>query len=244
MHFRPADFSRVERDGYALADAIAEGDECARLAGAIVRYAAEHPLPLIERTCSDRALRYSVIDGEAIAQSLPEVAAIFEEMRRALATATGREVLPLADARAAINVNITSPGGEYRWHYDRNPLTAIVYLNSVEGGAIELHPRYRLFLGRLRHSKLQRLIDCVLRWRWMRALAAEPVVISPAGGRVVAMNGLRCLHSVRRVERGTRIALVFAYDYAGDETCSTASDLDRYLYTGDAMPQRDPNYVA
>jgi hypothetical protein len=244
MHFRPADFSRVARDGYALADAIVEHGECARLADAIVRYAAEHALPLIERTCSDRALRYSVIDGAAIAQSLPEVAAIFEEMRRALATASGRDVVPLADARAAINVNITAPGGEYRWHYDRNPLTAIVYLNCVEGGDIELLPRYRLFLGRLRHSKLQRFIDCVLRWRWMRAIAAEPVVVSPAGGRVVVMNGSRCLHSVRRVERGTRIALVFAYDYAGDASCSAASDLDRYLYTGEAMPRRDPNYVA
>src|SRR5438045_8710042 len=126
MHFRPADFSRVERDGYALADAIAEGDECARLAGAIVRYAAEHPLPLIERTCSDRALRYSVIDGEAIAQSLPEIAAIFEEMRRALATATGREVVPLADARAAINGDITPPGGERRWPYARHALARAV----------------------------------------------------------------------------------------------------------------------
>jgi hypothetical protein len=244
MHFRPADFSRVARDGYALAQAIAERGECVRLADAIGRYAAEHALPLIERTCSDRALRYSVIDGEAIAQSLPEIAAIFEDMRRALVAATGRDVAPLADIRAAINVNITPPGGEYRWHYDRNPLTAIVYLNSVEGGDIELHPRYRLFLGRLRHSKLQRFIDCVLRWRWMRAIAAEPVVVSPAGGRVVVMNGLRCLHSVRRVESGTRIALVFAYDYAGDASCASASDLDRYLYTGDAMPRRDPNYVA
>ena len=233
----------MTRDGYALADAIAERGACARLADAIARYAAEHPLPLIERTCSDRALRYSVIDGEAIAQSLPEVAAIFEEMRRALAAATGREVVPLADARAAINVNITAPGGEYRWHYDRNPLTAIVYLNSVEGGAIELHPHYRLFLGRFRHSRLQRFFDCVLGSRWMRAIAAAPVVVSPAGGRVVVMNGSRCLHSVRRVERGTRIALVFAYDYAGGDTCE-ASDLDRYLYTGDAVPQRDPNYVA
>jgi hypothetical protein len=243
MHFRPADFLRLVRDGYALADAIAERGECARLADAIGCYAAEHPLPLIERTCSDRALRYSVIDGDAIAQSLPEVATIFEEMRRALAAATGRDVVPLADARAAINVNITAPGGEYRWHYDRNPLTAIVYLNSVEGGAIELHPRYRLFLGRFRHSMLQRFIDCVLRWRWVR-IAARRVVVSPAGGRVVVMNGLRCLHSVGRVERGTRIALVFAYDYAGDASCAAASDLDRYLYTGEAMPQRDPNYVA
>jgi hypothetical protein len=40
--------------------------------------------------------------------------------------------------------NITPPGGEYRWHYDRNAATAILYLNEVPGGETEMFPNYRL----------------------------------------------------------------------------------------------------
>ena len=242
MQFRPADFARVTSHGYALADAIADRGECAQLATAITRYAEEHPLPLIERECGGRDLRYSVIDGEAIAASFPIIASLYDEMRDALSVATGREVVPLAAARAAMNVNLTAPGGEYRWHYDRNALTAIVYLTAVEGGDIELHPRYRLLLGRLRHSRLQRFVDRVLQLPLARALAGKPVVVAPAAGRIVAMSGDRCLHSVRCVERGTRIALVFAYDYAGAKTAA-AAELDRYLYTREATARRDPNYA-
>jgi predicted 2-oxoglutarate/Fe(II)-dependent dioxygenase YbiX len=76
----------------------------------------------------------------------------------------------------------------------------------------------------------------------MRRFARGHRVIAPAAGRMVVMNGDRCLHSVRRVERGTRIALVFAYDFAGRTVAATGAELDRYLYTSETT-RRDPNYA-
>lgn len=40
------------------------------------------------------------------------------------------------------------PGGEYRWHYDRNAVTAILYLNEVPGGETEIFPNFRLVFRR------------------------------------------------------------------------------------------------
>ena len=50
---------------------------------------------------------------------------------------------PIEDAVAARNINVTPPGGEYRWHYDRNAVTAIIYLNEVPGGETEIFANYR-----------------------------------------------------------------------------------------------------
>jgi len=174
----------------AVADGALPPRDCARLVEEITRYVKDRELPIIQRACGSRDLRYSVIDGDAIAESFPEIASLY-------AARLGGDVIALASRRVAINVNITHPGGEYRWHYDRNPLTALLYLNEVEGGEIEIYPGYR---------------------------------IEPQPGRLVIMNGNRCLHSVRRVARGMRIALVFAYDLAGESRTAARPELDRYLY--------------
>ncbi|HET8840930.1 MAG TPA: hypothetical protein VFN35_05650 [Ktedonobacteraceae bacterium] len=41
-----------------------------------------------------------------------------------------------------MNGNIMLAGGEYRWHYDQNTITALLYPNKGDGGEIEFYPNY------------------------------------------------------------------------------------------------------
>jgi hypothetical protein len=133
------------------------------------------------------------------------------------------------DARAACNVNITPPGGQYRWHYDRNLVTALVYLNGVEGGETDLYPNYRIKWPWGRPRAMQSLLDRLLLNSGVRAVAGHPTAVTPAQGTFVALRGNTTLHSVRPV-RGdeVRINLVVAFDRPGSD--STRRTLNAYLY--------------
>lgn len=141
------------------------------------------------------------------------------------------EVVPIANRRVAINVNVTEPGGEYCWHYDRNAVTAILYLNAVAGGETECYPGYRI---RLRHPALagaQRALDALVQWLVFGLRLRPPAVITPRPGALVIMRGDRCLHSVRAARGpGDRLAVVMAFDAPGARYPGEP-ELDAYLYS-------------
>ena len=140
------------------------------------------------------------------------------------------------------NVNITPPGGEYRWHYDRNAVTAIVYLNEVPGGETELYPNFRLRLKQ-RYSRLQRWLDRLLQVGLVRRVFGKLVMVAPRRGSLVLMAGNMCLHSVRPVGGDEdRINLILAYDEPGAQF-AIEENLDTYLYTEQASAPSDPNYA-
>ena len=155
----------------------------------------------------------------------------------------GAPLEPMAKSAVAVNVNVTPAGGAYRWHYDRNAVTLILYLNAVIGGAIELCPGYRILLpSGWATSRSQRALDGVLELRPLRRLAGQAVTIEPRPGRLLLMRGRRCLHSVQPVASGSpeRVAVVMAYDHPAD-SADPGEALDRYLYTA-SRATGDPNY--
>jgi hypothetical protein len=131
-----------------------------------------------------------------------------------------------------VNVNITPSAGTYRWHYDRNAVTVLLYLNEVAGGEIEFYPQYRFFLNNKGPAFLQRLFDRLLRIELVRQIFGRKVVVVPAPGRMVAMRGNRCLHSVRPVEGDQeRVNIVLAYDAGERQPLPARQALDQYLYS-------------
>jgi 2OG-Fe(II) oxygenase superfamily len=218
-------------------DGFLSAAECEALLAGIRAYASTHELPLIVREDGDRALRYKVIDGDAIHASLPELLQLYDRVR-ALVQQRDPRLEPLPNRTASVNVNLTPPGGEYRWHYDRNAVTAILYLNAVDGGETEMYPNFRVYLARWKDSWLQRALDRFLR---LFARRSRLVVVTPAPGRMVLMRGDRCLHSVRRVASGERINVIMTFDLPGSRF-RAEDNLDPYLYSRSASPDFDPNY--
>ena len=215
--------------------------ECGELLAAISSYRERLELPLIDRAKRRRSLRYRVIDGNAIATDLTQLEALHQRVGQMIGGWAGEVLLPLDERVAGINVNITPPGGEYRWHYDRNEVTAIVYLNDVRGGATEIYVHNRVVLP-LHMQFLQRGIDAVAGNRAVLAVVGRRVVVTPRVGRLVVMRGDRCLHSVCAVEGvDERINVCLAYDRAGARRPARRL-LDDYLYTERTISGGDPNY--
>jgi len=235
-------FASLAENGFAKYPLFLSEAECGDLLAQIEAYRATHELPEVFREAGDRPLHYRVIDGERIEEHFPDLVNLYERVNVLVSEAMGEELEPLADRRVGLNVNVTPAGGTYRWHYDRNAVTAILYLNAVPGGETEIYPNYRLFMEGARYSALQRSADRVLEMRVVRGLFGKLVQVAPETGLLVAMRGNRCLHSVRPVEGDAdRINVIMSFDRPGAEF-DVASQLDQYLYESAGDSEVDPNY--
>ena len=224
-------------------DNFAANEQCTKLVAQVNDYRREHHVPLIERANGELPLKYGVIDGDRIVECLPRVLWIYEDVTRIVRKLWPGQIEPLTDRKVACNINITQPGGSYRYHYDRNAVTAILYLNETEGGETECYPNYRVSLSNAHHSTLQQTLDRVLQHRLVRSVAASQVLIRPRVGRLLIMQGNRCLHSVRPVAgQADRINIIMSYDRPNAHF-AVADNLNTYLYSPRKLSATDPNYL-
>ena len=232
--------TEFRRRGFALRAGFLTEAECDRYCQSVRALEAAEGLPLIERRARGRSLCYKVVDGARIDSALPGLADLSDRVSAAMERAIGESLRPLADPLAARNVNVTPPGGGYRWHYDRNAVTAILFLNEVPGGQTEMFPNYRVVVGPGRR-RLQWSLDAVLRLRPVRRLFGRRVLVTPALGALLIMRGDRALHSVRMVGGvEDRMTVIIAYDIPGHDRPGLA--LDDYLYSAAPVLAGDPNY--
>ena len=228
------------RDGVEIFDGFRNDLRCQELMKEVHNYNKANDLPLIERPARGRSLRYRVIDGDQVYYSLPRVVALYDEVLK-MVQVYDPKLIPLPNRTARLNVNVTPPQGEYRWHYDRNAVTAVLFLNEVQGGEIEMYPKFRFPMGTRKDGKLQHLCDTAV--RCVRPLLRSSVV-QPSAGRLILMQGDRCLHSVRRVEGlQERISIIMAYDIPR-HTFLSDLDLNSYLYSRSPSRRNDHNYCA
>ncbi len=236
--------SALREHGYDVVDSYLETEQCRRLLDQIEQYRQTHQLPEIHRPTKGRPLRYKVIDGTQIQQHLPEIWELYTgPVQQYVQQASGERLAPLGNLTAGVNVNLMQPGrSSYRWHYDRSRVTAILYLNQVEGGETELYPNYRILLGRWRSSGLQRALDRLIQFAPLMRVFGRKVRVAPRTGRLVSMRADRCWHSVSAVHgERERINIILAYDRPGT-VFPAEQGLDSYLYSQQPQASDDPNY--
>jgi len=228
--------------GLYLEDGYLTSEECTALLGLIASYRSTHGDVQIERGGGARPLRYSVIDGVQVQEQLPAITRLYQQVNELVNQVSALKLFPLENERVGCNVNIMGSGNTYRWHYDRNAVTAILYLNEVSGGETECYANYRISLGNARFSKFQRLLDTALRPEPIRKIFGRHKVIAAKAGRLLVMRGDRCLHSVRPVtDDNERINIIMSYDLPGTKF-SVDGRLDGYLYSRERADGSDPNY--
>jgi 2OG-Fe(II) oxygenase superfamily len=234
-------------DGIVVVNRFLDSTACEELLERISSYRRLKTVPAIYRPSANRdgrPLNYSVIDGDCIARDLPELLVLRDQVTHFLRENGNPQLAPLQDARVACNVNITPNGGTYRYHYDRNAVTAILYLNETDGGETECYPNYRLALSSRSYPRLQRRLDQLLQTRVLRSSFGRLTVVRPEAGKLLVMRGNRCLHSVRPVLGDReRVNVIMAYDYPGTQF-DGADALNSYLYnaTPNGSLTADPNY--
>jgi hypothetical protein len=229
--------------GFAVVDRFIPQETCEDLLRAATAYKTVHDLPLVARNLRSRSLRYYVIDGDHVEEALGHVglADLLACVDRLVGEMCGSDLRRM-EGQVGVNVNITPPGGSYRWHYDRNVVTALLYLNSAVGGEIEFLPNYRLAVGRFQHGSPQRWADALLGTKVAKSLVApRRHSVAPAPGRLLVIRGDRCLHSVKPVrDVPDRVNLVVAY--ASPAAGCELPGLDSYLYSTAPSMGSDPNY--
>lgn len=231
-----------EKKGFCVKHDFLTEAECERLLSLVENYRQTHDIPQIQRRSRERSLDYKVIDGLKIKEFLPEIEKLYQNINKTVSEVFGQTLAPLKNEQVGVNINITSPGGEYRWHYDRNKLTAILYLNSIEGGETECYPNYRIYFERMRFSGFQHLFDNLLQLKIMRRIFGKQVLLKPRQGTLMIMRADKCLHSVRPVLGDKdRINVILSYD-APDADFAVEKKLGDYLYNQDAANSSDPNY--
>ncbi|HTK38818.1 MAG TPA: 2OG-Fe(II) oxygenase [Pyrinomonadaceae bacterium] len=229
--------------GLYLEDEYLTPDECTALLDSIVSYRKEFGVVQVERNDGARPLKYSVIDGVQIREYLPDIMGLYGQVNELVNRISALKLVPLENKRVGCNVNIMGSGNTYRWHYDRNAVTAILYLNEVSGGETECYANYRMSLGNARFSNFQRMLDVALQSRPIRKIFGKHNVITPKTGRLVVMRGDRCLHSVRPVtDDNERVNIIMSYDLPGTKF-SVDERLDGYLYSREKAGGSDPNYI-
>lgn len=234
----------IQARGYSVIDFFLTEAECADLLQQVAEYRRRNPLQEIYRPAKPRPLRYKVIDGNAIRENLPQIWNLYTGALHSLVNQASQVALsPLANSRAGVNVNLMAPERSvYRWHYDRNLVTGILYLNTVEGGQTELYPNYRLLLKNGRYLRVQRWLDRLIHFPPIRRVFGKKVVVRPKAGRLLLMRGNTCWHSVGAVTGDQeRINIIFAFDSPGAEHKMQES-LDSDLYSRDQHGFKDPNY--
>ena len=161
---------------------------------------------------------FVTINGDELEELFPFVVGLRSELCDVASELEGRRLAPLKNKMVGQSLNVTPAGGRQSWHYDRNLVTAVMHLNSVEGGDFEMFPRYRV---RLRDNHFgarklaQRVFDLGMRPPVVRKIVGRKVSIPPRAGALSFMDS-RCLHQVAPVRGpGFRAALVIAFDEPG-----------------------------
>ena len=229
--------------GYQVIEGFLNPSECQKILDGIQDFRENNKLQEIFRLVRGRNLHYFVIRGDQIEKSLSNILQLYlGRVNQLVNELVVDKLVPLSNLKAGVNVNIIPPGDyEYRWHYDRAYITAILYLNEVQGGATEMYPNNRIFLNN-KFMVLQKLIDWILNIPFIRFFFSNKVAVAPKVGRLAIMQANRCFHSVTPVEGDDdRINIILSYDYP-DVEFPTEQGLDKYLYTRDKPKSTDPNY--
>lgn len=233
--------SEILQKGYYIEKDYLSAEKCGHLLETITAYRQAHQVPRIYQQVKGRSLNYNVITGIPIKTNLPEIYDLYEAVNQRVNRLFGSPLYKLANEEVGVNVNITHPGGEYRWHYDRNLLTGILYLNGVAGGETELFPNYRFLV---KSATTQKKLDQLFMAKPVRSLLSyKRLVIPPETGKMVFMLGNTGLHSVRPVTGSQeRINIIFSFDLKDKQFRKVSKNLDAYLYKEGTDLNSDPNY--
>lgn len=231
------------KQGYLIQENFVSPEQCTHFLDLVAQLQQNQDLELIHRAVRGHPLHYKVINGQQIESGIPEIDQFYRQLTDFVRRISSDDMTPLKDKLVGVNINVTPAGGTYRWHYDRNAVTVLVYLNEVSGGEIEVYPLFRIYLKGRGPAFLQRWLDWFVQLNVVRQLFGKKIVVKPAQGRTVALRGNRCLHSVRPVQgEQERVNIVMAFDNYKDQNLSKQA-LDQYLYSQKPVSS-DPNYTS
>jgi hypothetical protein len=186
--------------GFEIFDGVLGTDYCSELAKKL-REAINKDCLLVDND----GVHIRTKNGSDLIGELPEVKALHDAIHACMARSI-TNLLTLDDLPVAISANLLrqEQGHSFRYHFDRNEYTAVLYLTENEELPLCLYPKIRT--DPLENEAI---------WLYQRE-SQTPVSVIPVPGRLVCFHARTCLHGViSRADAkstGDRISLQFAYD--------------------------------
>ncbi|MFN7212697.1 MAG: hypothetical protein ACK5XH_04835 [Lysobacteraceae bacterium] len=186
--------------GYEVFDDLLPADHCAALARKL-RAAMEKDCITVDND----GVHIKTRNGQVLIAELPEIEQLYREVHAHMAAGIAN-LLVLDDLPVAISANYLrrDQGHSFRYHFDRNEYTAVLYLTDSPDLPLCIHPKIRTDPA-LGESA----------WQYEKD-ARVPVRVDPRPGRLVCFHARTSLHGVivsPEVTSNTdRISLQFAFD--------------------------------
>lgn len=189
-----------ERKGFEVFDGILDERCCSELAQKL--------RASMDKACitvDNDGVHIQTKNGASLISELPEIKRIHDFIHSCMASSI-ENLRVIGDLPVAISANLlrAEDGHTFRYHFDRNEYTAVIYLTENQEFPLSLYPNIRTdpLVG-----------DST--WLYEKDTIA-PINIAPNPGRLVAFRGRTCLHGVINHSANStateRLSLQFAYD--------------------------------
>ena len=166
--------------------------------------------------------RFKTLNGKTLIKASQMCLMLRDQTLKLIKKYIDDKIVNILNMKIGVSANIMSVGDKFKKHYDRNKITAVIYLNQLVGeGEMICYPRCRFLLpGRylfgLRH--LQSFLDLIVLAPFYQKYLVKKIIIAPKPGRVVFFEGNRTLHGVQPLHKksSVRYSIQLAYDLCED----------------------------
>lgn len=160
---------------------------------------------------------FRTINGSTIDNNIPEITSIYDNTIHKIVGLINNNMFTLVDRKIGVSINKTSKGNNFQAHFDRNLITAVIYVgDQFKGGTMLIHPRVRILLkNNTKYSilrKAQLFFDKVVKTPIYLKFFSRSIEITPKVGTLLIFEGSKTLHEVKPVLEGDRISIQLAYD--------------------------------
>jgi len=164
--------------------------------------------------------KFLTFNGQDVEENIPAATKLYVRVNEVVNQLSGKDYAALENKQIGLSINVTPSGGTFSWHHDRHEITAILYLNEIEGGGeLEFFPNNRILLKNNRgpvRKWLQLGFDALALAQSL--MTRRNVIVAPKPGVLCIMVGTRCTHRVRSVVGNReRICMIFAFDVPGKD---------------------------
>ena len=163
--------------------------------------------------------KFLTFNGDDIEENIPAATKLYVRVNEVVNELSGKDYTALENRQIGLSVNVTPAGGTFSWHHDRHEVTAILYLNEVEGGGeLEFFPNNRFLLKNKQGLRKWLQLGCDAVGLVVSMAVRAKVRVVPKPGVMCVMVGTRCTHRVRPViGNRERVCMIFAFDAPGKD---------------------------
>ena len=204
---------------YAVIGDFLPPSECRQLLRAVDHCKETVALINVNRLSITSRKKLLTFNGNDIEENIPAATKLYVRVNEVVNQLSGKDYAALENRQIGLYINVTPAGGTFSWHHDRHEVTAILYLNEVEGGGeLEFFPNNRLLLKNKQGLRKWLQLGCDAVGLAVSMAVRRKVKVVPKPGVMCVMVGTRCTHRVRPViGNRERVCMIFAFDAPGKD---------------------------